>query len=286
MSAPAIQGRLVLSPHFVLFVGTGLCTRAHRHLSASITLSFDRPFRVSRGAETREARLMLMRPDMEHALDARDAHVVNLQLDPETELYARLRAGALHDRELVLDAEVDRVLLSRLHSACSDPARGAQAIVSDLLDRLGAREALVEFDPRVAQALSLLKQAFPNGPSSAVIAKRVGASESRLMHLFREQVGVPLRRYTLWLRLRHLLFHVAAGFNLTHAAHAAGFADSAHFARVFSAMFGVPPSALLRGDQVSRALLLEGPPSGPHAVQDAERIRQLLAGAAAQSAAS
>jgi len=130
----------------------------------------------------------------------------------------------------------------------------------------------------VAQALAIMKASFPESPTSGEIAEQVGISESRLMHLFVEQVGVPLRRYTLWLRLRHVLFCVATGDNLTDAAHAAGFADSAHLARVFSSMFGITPSSMLRSEHVTRSFELpEMPLRGPHAVQDAERLARMLA---------
>jgi AraC-like DNA-binding protein len=38
----------------------------------------------------------------------------------------------------------------------------------------------------------------------------------------------------------------AEGRNLTEAAHAAGFADSAHFSRAFKRNFGLPATTLTR----------------------------------------
>lgn len=65
------------------------------------------------------------------------------------------------------------------------------------------------------------------------------------MHLFKEQVGIPIRRYILWTRLQVSVQHVLQGETLTQAAHSAGFADSAHFSRTFSDMFGIRPSDVL-----------------------------------------
>jgi AraC-like DNA-binding protein len=56
---------------------------------------------------------------------------------------------------------------------------------------------------------------------------------------------MPLRPYLRWLRLQQALSGIARGANLTEAAHAAGFSDSAHLSRSFRSTFGIAPSALL-----------------------------------------
>ena len=82
--------------------------------------------------------------------------------------------------------------------------------------------------------------------SGTELAAQLGLSASRLTHLFTEQVGIPLRRYVLWSRLRAAITRVQAGDDLTGAAHGAGFADSAHLTRTTREMFGLPPSVLSR----------------------------------------
>ena len=69
-------------------------------------------------------------------------------------------------------------------------------------------------------------------------------SESRLQHLFREQVGVPIRRYLLWHRYLTALSLLADGASVTRAAHAAGFADSAHLTRTAVRMNGFTPTKM------------------------------------------
>ncbi len=101
--------------------------------------------------------------------------------------------------------------------------------------------------PAVDDALRLLPDMVAAGPVGGTeLAARVGISASRLTHLFTEQVGIPLRRYVLWLRLRIAITRVQAGDDLTGAAHGAGFADSAHLSRTTREMFGLAPSVLSR----------------------------------------
>jgi AraC-like DNA-binding protein len=85
----------------------------------------------------------------------------------------------------------------------------------------------------------------PGGDTSlASLAAVVGLSPGRLMHVFTESIGVPLRPYLLWLKLQRAAAAVSTGVPLGEAAHLAGFADAAHMSRTFRRTFGVPPSAL------------------------------------------
>jgi AraC-like DNA-binding protein len=74
------------------------------------------------------------------------------------------------------------------------------------------------------------------------LADSIHLSPTRLVHLFKEQTGVPIRRFRQWHRMKAVAALVAAGENLTDAALNAGFSDSAHFSRAFRNMFGMKPS--------------------------------------------
>lgn len=97
----------------------------------------------------------------------------------------------------------------------------------------------------MADTLDYIDDVLPLVPRLTEAASKAGISPSRLTHLFTTQVGMPFRRFVLWARIRIVAQHVQADWNLTDAAASAGFADSAHFTRVFHAMFGLAPSAIL-----------------------------------------
>jgi AraC-like DNA-binding protein len=62
----------------------------------------------------------------------------------------------------------------------------------------------------------------------------------------REAAGVSFRRYRIWRRMAFVALNLSGGRTLTDAAHAAGFASSAHLSFAFKKMFGLAPSALLK----------------------------------------
>jgi AraC-like DNA-binding protein len=74
-------------------------------------------------------------------------------------------------------------------------------------------------------------------------------SESRLLHLFKEQIGLPIRNYILWIRLKKVVELIANGESLTYAAHEAGFSDSAHLSKIFLKSIGINPSFLIKNSK-------------------------------------
>ena len=98
-------------------------------------------------------------------------------------------------------------------------------------------------DPRLLQALELMESDDLTVPE---LAQRVDLSGSRLTHLMTDSLGIPPRTWRTWFRLQHAIRHaVFGGANLTQAAHAAGFSDSAHFTRTCKRLMGVRPAKML-----------------------------------------
>jgi AraC family transcriptional regulator len=79
------------------------------------------------------------------------------------------------------------------------------------------------------------------------LARAVGLSPAHFSRAFRETVGQPPHRHLLALRLEHarrLLEYPDAA--LANVAQRTGFADQAHFTRLFKREFGMTPGALQR----------------------------------------
>ena len=102
------------------------------------------------------------------------------------------------------------------------------------------------WDPRVREALTVIHSG--RHISAEELAVNVGLSVSRLRHLFRSSVGLPLHKYLLDRRLdlaarllRETYEHVRQiGF-------AVGFQDVRYFRSVFQKRFGTTPARYRRG---------------------------------------
>jgi AraC-like DNA-binding protein len=272
-AAADLRGSLCIWPEGILFVGEHVRSEPHRHFTASLFFALSGSLRVRVEGKPGwfETRAALVAPNVMQEMDAGECRLVNLQIDPESDAYARvaprLLVGAVH----ALPDAVGDELSTRACAMLGDPAWSPTRLWEVALALVGGPpSARRRFDPRIGRVLDRLKREVLSPPTAAHLARTVGLSEGRLLHLFSEELGVPLRRYILWLRLRKVIYTWALTRSLTEAAHAAGFADSAHLSRTFRSMYGIRPSDVLRSD--GRVALLVGLPSGgvrgPHASHD------------------
>ena len=101
---------------------------------------------------------------------------------------------------------------------------------------------------RITKVLRKIHAADDLRVSLASAAKSASLSSSRFAHLFKQQVGLPFRRYLLWRKVTRAMLVIGREDSATTAAHAADFADAAHLTRTFCQMFGIPPTVMLRGE--------------------------------------
>jgi len=100
-------------------------------------------------------------------------------------------------------------------------------------------------DHRIKKVIEYIQNTVNQHTTGEELAQLVNLSIPRLAQLFKQQTGIPIRRYRLWHRLYLTAHNVGSGRNLTDAAIEAGFTDSSHFVRTFRAMLGMSPSCIL-----------------------------------------
>ena len=245
-----VRSRVYFWEDRVLYVGPGLAAGLHAHHAVQVCLSLSGPVRLRSSPRARWGSYAgaVIPSDVPHESDTPVALLATLWLDAETPEARRLVEPSRH-AIVAIPASKLRVIVPHLRAWWEDLHDGQQAM--SLLDEVVRVLAPCErpsgpLDLRVARARELLHAAPMRRLKLSDLAAAVSLSSSRLAHLLRAQLGLPVRRYLLWLRLRDALREMARGATTTEAAHAAGFADAPHLDRTFRRMFGFTPSALRR----------------------------------------
>lgn len=222
----------------------------HRHHAVQVTIGLSRPFRLRYSGLSGEYSGAIIASDQPHSLDGRgDAQAVML-MDPESTTARRLTETLCRDQGI---AEFDplrlNALIADLGALMVEPKSclHVRRLCDQLLGRLtDSAETGQSIDPRIEKAVQVMRRSAEKKESVKELAEIVCLSESRLIHLFSEQIGIPIRRYLLWLRLLTAVEQILDGVSFTTAAHASGFADSAHLSRTFKRIFGMTLSNLFK----------------------------------------
>ena len=240
----------------VLYLGPAFGLTPHRNATAVLAVGLDAPLEVAddpgdHATHYRSARSVLILPNSMHHLRVEGGRMAFLYVDPlGRDLKALIARMTNATPRAVFDlregSAVSEVLIGLAENTIAE--QDGRALLGKLLG-LGTRG---KTNARIAAALRHMRDEPQRAHRLKTLAVRAGLSPSRFLHLFKADTGVPLRRYRIWNRIGAAVRASGEGASLTAAAHAAGFASSAHFSCAFRDMFGMMPSDLIIALRPSR----------------------------------
>lgn len=104
-------------------------------------------------------------------------------------------------------------------------------------------------DRRIGRAIARLNDVSDAAVTADNCAAAANLSQSRFLHLFKDETGVSFRAFRAWKRARHLLHFVNADLNLAHLAQDIGYPDSTHFSHSIRRFYGLQPRAIFSGSR-------------------------------------
>jgi AraC-like DNA-binding protein len=226
-----------LWPGQALYAGPSLNLAPHSGSVWCLAVGIGGPLTVTTtDGVTRHAHSVLIPPRLTHQLTCHGTGLVSCYLEPTSD---RADASRLKFREWRGQVGIGHVDEERLEFSPTDDESA-----SHWLD-LAAPAAHRTVDPRIATAARRMRDEPTATITGRELAAEAGLSDSRFLHLFRDELGTSLRRYRIWVRLVHAGTAIAAGANMTEAAMKSGFASPSHLADRFKTTFGLSASQLL-----------------------------------------
>lgn len=231
MSATRLNGSRiasVLDEPFAVRASTATESSPHAQHGHAVFVGLDRDVTVTTAAGVLRGRVVLVPAGVQNAV-ASPGRTIGICYDPQrspiaahaaTVLDARLLAIATPARDHLADPDALVSVASELHRHIAAPPRA--------------------LDNRVAAAVEVLRTP---GLDHRRELTRLRISRAHLRALFVRDIGATIPTYARWRRLLDALAAFGPG-NATAAAHAAGFADLAHFSRTCREMLGYSPTAL------------------------------------------
>lgn len=223
----------------------------HAHHAIQIVIAIEGEVAIrGRTGDWRDGSGVIVRQDAEHSYDGRGAIGAMLFVDPESSEGAWL-GTALADEVTIVPEVRLAGSIAALRTFCERPFESME--IGELIRHCVASlcagaPPTRRLDRRVTRVLDAIRAADDLKMSLEDAAGIVFLSPSRFAHLFKQQVGLPFRRYILWRKLTRAMLAIGKERTIGAAAHASDFADAAHLTRTFYQMFGLPPSVMMRGE--------------------------------------
>jgi AraC-like DNA-binding protein len=222
----------------------------HAHHAIQIVVALEGEIAVQGEDEVwRSARGIVVGPDREHSFDPQGAFAAMMFVDPESTEGVWLRSSLQGDVTILPERRV-AACVTELARFRDQPLESMEvgALIRHCVQALSAGALPARrLDSRVTRVLQQIQRSDDLRLSLAAAAKSAFLSPSRFQHLFKQQMGLPFRRYVLWRKVARAMLAMGREGTATAAAHAADFADAAHLTRTFVEMFGIPPTVMLRG---------------------------------------
>lgn len=230
-----------------LYVGPVVPSDPHAHFCLELTLPLDGELDANLADGSRADGIggALVGSNVAHRHRIRGRRMAQLIVGPLTRSGRALRAGLGRRPVGAISVEEAEPFRQDLAGLVDDgDLDRARVTAHSLVRHLSPIPPEPPADPRVLRTMQRLLGEFERNSPVRDLARQAGISESHLSHLFRRVVGVPVRTYRRWLRLRAGVILGMSGWDLSDAAHEAGFADQADFSRSCREAFGAPPSTI------------------------------------------
>jgi AraC-like DNA-binding protein len=224
---------------YAIFSNRNYATKRHIHYAMEIVCSTEGTFSVDvDGTKYESLQSIIIPPNLPHSFSCPDATCNLLFLDPISPLgsYFMQRYNLVSCKDVLCNVPTAELFHGRGEFDMSQLLTAAKEKSRDYLDDR-IRSCIQAIDTRFADENVTLSEL--SGVSFL--------SESRLAHLFKEQLGISVHQYVLWRKIILAVSKSRSGMSLTSCAHAVGFADSAHFSKAFVRMFGIKPFFVLKG---------------------------------------
>ena len=215
----------------------------HKHWVMQLFLSIEKNLEIGVGNNTISCRCIVINRNILHSFLTGNSVYFTMIIEPTSNLAIQLEERMGGMKYYIFNNQDIKCIQNLLFCLIdSDGLREYREFMIQLYKFLRLKEQSKIYDDRIKDLLYEIEQCNCDTHSIASFADKVALSSSRLSHLFKEQIGMPLKSYFQFHQMQTAFLALLNGKNITEAAMLAGFDSPSHFAAVTKKMMGIPAS--------------------------------------------
>lgn len=238
----------------IAFIGNQVNATEHSHCVLQVFLSLDEPLQVTVNDERISGKCIIVNKNVRHIFSCDNQIRLAILIEPSSN-FAKELIKKIDGDYLIFDNDIDRIQQNAAALIDTDDKQQYIGFIKEFAEYLGVKRNSKVLDERIIKLLELLQNCDCYDHTIEHFAKSVCLSSSRLSHLFREQIGVPLKSYILFHQLEKAFTALLSGTNITDAAMLAGFDSPSHFAATVKKWMGMPVSASIKDSEFLKVFI-------------------------------
>lgn len=238
----------------IAFIGDQVNASEHSHCVLQVFLSLDGPLQVIVENEQVSGKCVIVNANARHIFSCGNKSRLSILIEPSSS-FAKELTKKIDGNYLVYDSGIEYIQQKVEGLIESNDKQQYINFIQDFVGFLGIKRNREVLDERIIRILDLLQNCDCYNHTIESLAKSVCLSSSRLSHLFREQIGVPLKSYIMFHQLEKAFSALLGGSNITDAAMAAGFDSPSHFAATVKKWVGMPAGASIKDSEFLKVFI-------------------------------
>ena len=215
----------------------------HKHWTMQLFLSIEKNLEIGVEDNKISCRCIVINRNILHSFSTGNKMYFTMIIEPASSLAIQLEERMGGMKYCMFDNQDIEYIQNLLFCLIdSDGLREYREFMIQLYKFLGVKEQAKIYDDRVKDLLYEIERCNCDTHSIASVSDKVALSPSRLSHLFKEQVGMPLKSYIQFHQMQRAFFALLNGKSITESAMIAGFDTPSHFATVTKKMMGMSAS--------------------------------------------
>ena len=217
----------------------------HKHLAAHMAFGINDELNCVVKNDKFKCRGVFISSDVEHTIYAKNGDMLLFLFDTTSDMAKEITKKFL-GKNTNVQIEKDTVeRMADIWYGCGDNLKKADKRLLEVCGIENKNDRMT--DERIQNVMTYLKTSDSiSGDIIKRLCEEACLSESRLSHLFKEQMGIALGRYLVLEKMKKGYLHYRRTGNITDAALNAGFDSPSHFAATCKRMFGISFSEFIK----------------------------------------
>lgn len=254
-SIKILNNQLILfhSDDHIGFITDKVDTSYHSHNYIQITIGLEQDFHITTEKDNFYTKGIILDSNISHKLYGYNEWQLYLLINPESLLGALIKRKFLHKEvHLIGEKEIDDIVKFNIQSASEKfDLIEYDELIKKIREILGLTNPYLDhkIDSRIQEILTYIETYPLDRLSVKELSNIVFLSESRLSHLFKEEIGISLTSYILHKKVERAFYLILNGMSITEAAIEAGFSSSSHFTNSVRDKLGMSPRIIIKNSR-------------------------------------